>query len=55
VGHNYVIHAEPLVGLAAPGDFSDALNDLCAPDSAAPCTTPAADTNFNPQILAAVP
>jgi len=55
VGHNYMIYAEPLVGLATPGDFSDALNDLCASGSAAPCTTPAVDTNFNPQILPAGP
>jgi hypothetical protein len=55
VGHNYMIYAEPLVGLATPGDFSDALNDLCAPGSASPCTTPAANTNFNPRIRPAVP
>ncbi len=55
VGHNYMIYAEPLVGLATPGDFSDALNDLCAPGSVAPCTTPEVDTNFNPQIRPAVP
>lgn len=54
VGQNYVIYAEPLVGLAAPADFSDALNDLCA--SAAPaCATPAVDTNFNPRIRPADP
>jgi hypothetical protein len=55
VGHSYMIYAEPLVGLATPGDFSDALNDLCASDSAAPCTTPAVNTNFNPRIRPAVP
>jgi Matrixin len=55
VGHNYMIYAEPLVGLATPGDFSDALNDLCASGSTAPSTTPAVDTNFNPQILPAGP
>ena len=55
VGHNYMIYAEPLVGLATPGDFSDALNDLCAPGSASPCTTPAVNTNFNPRIRPAVP
>jgi Matrixin len=51
VGHNYLIYAEPLVGLAAPGDFSDALNDLCASSSTSTWTTPAVDTNFNPRIL----
>lgn len=55
VGHNYLIYAEPLVGLATPGDFSDALNDLCASSGAGACTTPAADTNFNPRIRPAVP
>jgi hypothetical protein len=55
VGHNYLIYAEPLVGLAAPGDFSDALNDLCASNSTAICTTPAVDTNFNPRVRPAGP
>lgn len=55
VGHNYIIYVEPLVGLATPGDFSMALNDLCASSSATPCTTPAVDTNFNPRILPASP
>jgi hypothetical protein len=52
VGHNYMIYAEPLVGLAVPGDFSDALDDLC---SSGACTTPAVDTNFNPRIRPAAP
>jgi len=55
VGHNYTIYAEPLVGLATPGDFNDALNDLCASGSAAPCTTPEVDVNFNPRIRPDVP
>lgn len=55
VGHNYTIYAEPLVGLATPGDFSDVLNDLCAPSSAPACTTPAVNTNFNPRIQPAAP
>ena len=54
VGHNYLIYAEPLVGLVAPSDFSNALNDLCS-SSASACTTPAVDTNFNPRILPADP
>jgi len=54
VGHNFMIYAEPLVGLAAPSDFSTALNDLCA--SAAPaCTVPAVDTNFDPRMRPAGP
>jgi hypothetical protein len=54
IGHSYLIYAEPLVGLAAPSDFSDALSDLCASSSPA-CTTPGVDTNFNPQFLLAPP
>ncbi len=55
VGHSYMIYAEPLVGVAMPGDFSDALNDLCASGSASVCTTPAVGTNFSPRIRPAVP
>ena len=55
VGHSYMIYAEPLVRLAAPGDFSDALNDLCASGSAPARTTPAVGTNFSPRIRPAVP
>ncbi len=55
VGRSYMIYAEPLVGLAAPGDFSDALNDLCAAGSSSACTTPAANTNFSPRVRPAVP
>jgi len=40
VGHSYMIYAEPLVGLAAPGDFSDALNDLCASGPLRPVRRP---------------
>lgn len=54
VGHNYTIYAEPLVGLAPPADFSDALNDLCAGSSPACATTPV-NTNFNPRVQPAGP
>jgi len=50
-----MIYAEPLVGLASPGDFSIALDDLCASGGPAPCTTPAVNTGFNPRIRPAVP
>lgn len=50
VGRNYLIYAEPLVGLATPGDFSDALNDLCATGSSSACVTPGVISNFNPRI-----
>ncbi len=50
VGHNYILYAEPLDGLAAPGDFSDALDSLCGAGTGSPCTTPAANASFNPRI-----
>jgi len=51
VGHSYVLYAEPLSGLAGPGDFSVAFSDFCSANAAPPCTTPAANTNFNARIL----
>jgi hypothetical protein len=50
LGHSYTVYAEPLVGLAQPSDFSNALNDLCQQGSGSQCTTPAANTSFNPRI-----
>lgn len=55
VGQNYWIYAEPLVGLAQPGDFGGPLVDVCSANSAAPCTMPPVDTNFNPRALPAGP
>lgn len=55
IGHNYLIYAEPLVGLAVPADFSIALGDLCESATTSACTTPAVDTNFNPLILPSDP
>lgn len=55
VGHNYMIYAEPLVGVVMPGDFSVALGDLCSSSATTACTTPAVDTNFNPRIRPAAP
>jgi hypothetical protein len=55
IGHSYLIYAEPLVGLTTPTDFSGGLDDLCDSSSAASCTTPAVNTNFNPTILPAAP
>jgi hypothetical protein len=55
VGHNYLIYAEPLVGLAQPANFSIALDDLCASSAETVCATPPVDTNFNPRILPAGP
>ena len=55
VGHNYWIYAEPLVGLAQPGDFSGALGKVCSSSSGPACTPPAVDINFNPRALPAGP
>jgi hypothetical protein len=54
IGRNYSLYAEPLVGLALPGDF-DAPADLCAADISPPCTAPAVNTNFNVRTLPASP
>jgi hypothetical protein len=51
VEHNYWIYAEPLVGLAQPGDFSQALDHACSPNSTPPCNTPTVNANFNPRAL----
>jgi len=55
IGRNYTIYAEPLVGLVVPGDFSDALNDLCSSSGASACTALAVDTNLNPRVRPVVP
>ncbi|MGA9884538.1 MAG: matrixin family metalloprotease [Candidatus Acidiferrales bacterium] len=55
VGHNYWIYAEPLVGLAQPGDFGDVLESACSANSTPSCNTPAVDTNFNPRVLPSGP
>jgi hypothetical protein len=55
IGRSYLIYVEPLVGLATPGEFTGALDDLCSSSSTVFCTTPAVDTNFNPTIRPAAP
>lgn len=55
VGHSYLLYAEPLSGLAGPGDFGVAFGDLCGSNAAPPCTTPAPDTGFNARIRPASP
>jgi hypothetical protein len=55
IGHNYKVYAEPLGGLVSPGDFSEAMADLCASGGPSACTTPAANTNFNPRARTASP
>ncbi|HTZ74764.1 MAG TPA: matrixin family metalloprotease [Candidatus Aquilonibacter sp.] len=53
IGHNYLIYAEPLDGLVAPSDFSNAFNDLCSANAGSPCTTPTVNNGFNPRVLPA--
>ncbi|MGH9745865.1 MAG: matrixin family metalloprotease [Candidatus Acidiferrales bacterium] len=55
VNHNYTIYTEPMQGLVTPANFSDALADLCSKNSPSPCSTPAANTNFNVRIRPASP
>ena len=55
VGHNYNLYAEPLVGLAVPGDFSELFTGLCSSSVAPTCTPPPVNTNFNLRILPASP
>lgn len=51
IGHTYMLYAEPLDGLVAPGDFANALGDLCPKSGVSACTLPPVNTNFNPHIL----
>jgi hypothetical protein len=53
VGHTYNLYAEPLLGLALPGDFSDVFTGLCSSSVAPACTAPPVNTNFNVRILPA--
>jgi hypothetical protein len=51
VGHSYNLYAEPLVGLALPGDFSDVFTGLCSSTVAPTCAAPPVNANFNVRIL----
>jgi hypothetical protein len=55
VGHRCNLYAEPLVGLALPGDFSNVFTGLCSSSVAPTCTPPPVNTNFNVRILPASP
>jgi Matrixin len=46
VNRSYSLYAEPLIGIAQPGDFSNIFADPCGSASQT-CTPPAANTNFN--------
>lgn len=47
VGRNYILYAEPLTGIAAPGNFSDVLGGLCPSSGSGSCQVPQANLNFN--------
>ncbi|MGH9757710.1 MAG: matrixin family metalloprotease [Candidatus Acidiferrales bacterium] len=51
VGRNYLIYAEPLTGIASPGNFSDVLGGLCAASGSGSCQVPQVNTNFNVTTL----
>ena len=51
VGRNYMIYAEPLTGIATPGNFSDVLGGLCATSGSGSCHVPQVNTNFNVTTL----
>jgi len=53
IGRSYNLYAEPLVGLALPGDFSDVIMGLCSSSAAPTCAAPPVNTNFNVRILPA--
>jgi hypothetical protein len=55
VGHSYNLYAEPLVGLAVPGDFSSVFTGLCSSSVAPTCTPPPVNANDNVRILPASP
>jgi hypothetical protein len=51
VGHSYIVYAEPIDGVATPGDFGQAVSELCGTGSTMECSSPAVDTNFSVRIL----
>jgi hypothetical protein len=55
VGHNYLIYAEPLDGIAPSSAFQDAVDTLCVSANNSGCSPPAIDTNFTARFLPATP
>lgn len=55
VGRSYNLYAEPLVGLALPGDYSNVFTGLCSSTVAPACAAPQVNINFNVRVLPAVP
>jgi hypothetical protein len=55
LNRSYNLYAEPLVGLAAPADFSFVFAGLCSSSASPACTTPSVNANFNIRIFSASP
>ena len=55
IGHNYVIYAEPLVGIATPDQFGVAISDLCATGATRDCAVPTVNTiGFTEYVLPSI-
>jgi hypothetical protein len=55
LNRSYNLYAEPLVGLAAPANFSFVFAGLCSSSASPNCTAPPVNTNFNTRIFSASP
>ena len=55
LNRSYNLYAEPLVGLAAPADFSFVFAGLCSSSASPVCAAPAVNANFNIRIFSASP
>jgi hypothetical protein len=51
LGHNYIVYAEPLDGLATGASFYEASNGLCSASGTNACAPPPVNTNFTTRIL----
>ena len=55
LNRSYNLYAEPLVGLAAPADFSFVFAGLCSSSAPPNCAPPGVNTNFNIRIFSTSP
>ena len=55
LGRNYKLYAEPIDGLAQPGDIANAWSSLCRSDVTPPCTSPSVNVNFGTRVRPATP
>ena len=55
LGRNYKLYAEPMDGLAQPGDLANAWSSLCRSDVMPPCTSPPVNTNFGARVRPTTP